>query len=237
MNPSHREVGENKLLVIPNGIDTSRFSAVPSVRSAVQHELGLPLNARVIGTVGRLSRPKSHDVLLRAAAPMLAGSEGARLLFVGDGPERGNLERLAARLGVSDHVVFTGNRDDVARLLNAMDVFVLSSRSEGLPLVVIEAMATKLPVVASAVGGVPSVIDHEQTGLLVSTSDDLALRIAIGQVLGNEDFARGLGHRARAVVMERFSSQQMCRAHLSLYSRLLQQRRFEASRDRDPIVA
>ena len=225
------EASESKLLVILNGIDTSNFCAIPSARAAIRQALRLPLNARVIGSVGRLSRPKSHDVLLRAAAPMLAGPDGAYLLFVGDGPERCNLERLAVRLGVDDHVVFTGNRDDVARILNALDVFVLSSRSEGLPLVVIEAMATQLPVIASAVGGLPSVIEHERTGLLVSSSDDLALRVAIGQVLVDEDGARALGRRARAAVLERFSLQQMCRAHLSLYARVLRQRRFDVAPD------
>jgi glycosyltransferase involved in cell wall biosynthesis len=225
------EARENKLLVIQNGIDTSKFCAIPSARASVRRALGLPLNARVIGSVGRLSRPKSHDVLLRAAAPMLAEHHGAYLLFVGDGPERGNLERLAGRLGVHDRVVFTGNRDDVARILNALDVFVLSSRSEGLPLVVIEAMATQLPVIASAVGGLPSVIEHERTGLLVSASDDLALRVAIGQVLVDEDRARALGRRAREAVLERFSLQEMSRAHLSLYDRVLRQRRFDSAVD------
>jgi glycosyltransferase involved in cell wall biosynthesis len=160
-----RDCSPHKLLTITNGVDVERFSPNPEARAQVREALGLSRETLVFGTVGRLAEEKAQDLLLRAAAPHL--HDGCRLLFVGGGPKRGALEALAERLQVEPFVHFVGFTDRVADYLAALDVFVLSSDTEGLPLVIVEAMATELAIVSTDVGGIGSVIEHERTGLLI----------------------------------------------------------------------
>jgi glycosyltransferase involved in cell wall biosynthesis len=165
--PSHR------IHVIPNAWD----GRAPSWdRYAARHALGAPLDRFLIGWVGRLIPVKAADVFLRALAELRDVPWSASL--VGDGDERCRLERLAAALGLSDRVAFHGHVDDAARLFPAFDVFVLSSRTEGTPIVLFEAMAASVPVVATAVGGVPDVVSGTEA-LLVPAQDPVALAQAI----------------------------------------------------------
>lgn len=213
-----RRVGEgplDRLHVIENGVDLTRFRPDPEAGPALRAELGLPPGTRLVGSVGRLAEVKNHALLLRATAPLL-GPE-VRPILLGEGDERAALSDLAALLGRSAEVHLLGQRRDVPRVMAALDLFVLSSRNEGLPLVVIEAMATGIPVISTAVGGVPDVVVSGETGLLVSDDDALALRAAIERLLVDRELAQRLGARGRERVLTRYSLDQMVSRYEALY--------------------
>lgn len=172
---------------------------------------------RRLVTVARLEPVKALDVLLRAVA-MLRGTEReVTLTVVGDGSARPALEALAHQLDLAAVVAFSGWRADVAHELRAADLFVMSSRSEGLSLTLLEAMAVGLPVVATAVGGNPEVVAHDKTGLLVPPGDPAALADAIAAVLDQPDRAAALGAAGRERVLAHFSLDAMALAHDRLY--------------------
>ena len=137
----------------------------------VRAALGIAPDAPVVGTVGRLAEVKQQGVLIRAFAQVLPAFPAARLLLVGDGPLRAELEGLAGSLGLGGAVLFAGYQSNPERYLAAMDVFVLPSRAEAMPLVIPEAWAAGRPVVASRVGGIPELIADGKTGLLVAPGD------------------------------------------------------------------
>jgi glycosyltransferase involved in cell wall biosynthesis len=206
-----------RMSVIENGIDLARFYPDGKDRQEVRAELGIPADAQVIGTVCRLIESKNTAGLIRSSLPLL--NEKIRLLVVGDGPERGALEAqvLADPRGRFVHLV--GQRNDVARLLRGFDLFALFSRTEGHPLVVLEAMASALPIVATSVGGLPSIVSEGVTGFLVPSDDEAALRGLLGQVLADPKKLIEAGDRARAVALERYSSDRMVDEYLALYAR------------------
>jgi glycosyltransferase involved in cell wall biosynthesis len=170
-------------------------------------------------TVGRLKAPKDPVTLLRALAAL--PTEEFAALIVGDGPDRPAVEELSARLGLGGRVRLEGERRDVADLLAASDVFVLSSRSEGLPVSVLEAMAAGLPVVASDVGGVSELVIDGETGILVRPGDPDRLAEALEGLLSDPDRRRRLGEAGRARAERLFDLEQFRQAHLELYRREL----------------
>jgi glycosyltransferase involved in cell wall biosynthesis len=217
-----REVAERKLLVIANGIELGRFHPDPAARERVRRELGIGADAWVIGTVGRVAAEKNQALLLRAAAPLLAPE--VRLVVAGDGPLLPSLTELAGSLQITRVAHLLGARRDVPAVLNALDVLAMSSDTEGLPLVVLEAMATGLPVVSTRVGGIPNVIDEGQTGLLVPAGDEAGLRDRLAMLRDDRARARTMGARAREVTVARFSAERMQRDYLELYARVLQRK-------------
>jgi glycosyltransferase involved in cell wall biosynthesis len=210
----NHEVRESKLRTVPNGIDLARFHPDAQARAEVRRELGIPDRARVLGTVGRLAPEKDQALLIRAVAPLL--DEHRRLVIVGDGPEMATLRSLA-----TPFVHLAGARKDVPRLLAAFDAFVLSSRTEGLPLVIPEAMATGLPVISTAVGGIPTVIDEGETGYLVPAGDGAALAAAWERFASDGKLAEDLGRRGREVALMRYSAERMVRDYLAIYEEVL----------------
>ncbi|HXU84120.1 MAG TPA: glycosyltransferase [Polyangia bacterium] len=206
-----------KTWVIENGVDLGRFFPDAATRAAVRAELGIPADAQVIGTVSRLVRTKNVPGLLRAAWPLLG--EKVHLVVVGDGPDRQDVEQLVVFTPKAASVHVLGARNDVGRLLRAFDLFVLFSRTEGHPIVVLEAMATALPVVATPVGGIPGIIDDEETGFLVPTDDEEALRGLLTQLLASPQRLAEVGWRARAVALERYAAERMVDEYLALYAR------------------
>jgi sugar transferase (PEP-CTERM/EpsH1 system associated) len=213
-----RDVAAARLHTIPNGIRLDRYAPLAEaaeLRAEVRVELGLG-DAWVVGTVGRLDPNKHQIALIRALAPTL--SSNRRLVIVGDGPSRGELEAAVAQLAEPRWVVITGRRMDVPRLMPAFDVFALPSKSEGLPLVVPEAMAASLPVVATAVGGLPAVVHHGVTGLLVPSGDEAALAEALGQLAADHALAHRMGAAGRLVALSQFSADTMVDAYLALYA-------------------
>ena len=205
-----------KLAVIENGIDLVRFAGQPGDRQAARAALGIPESAWVIGSVGRLAPEKDYPLLVRACAPLLGA--GARLLIVGDGSEAAAIRKEAVGRGVEDAVLLPGARDDVPRLLAGLDVFVISSRMEGLPLCSLEAMAAGLPVVATSVGGLPGLIEDGVTGYLVPPNDEEALRRRLVALRDDRDTARAVGERGRAHVRRHYSREAMVERYLKLYA-------------------
>jgi glycosyltransferase involved in cell wall biosynthesis len=202
-----------RLHTIPNGIRLDRYAPDPEARAAIRVELGLG-DAWVVGTVGRLDQYKNQALLVRALAPLL--SSRFRLVIVGEGDNRRAVEEAIAALPEPRWVVMTGRRMDVPRVVHAFDVFALSSTTEGLPLVVPEAMAAGLPVVSTAVGGIPSVVDDGTTGLLVGV-DEGELREALGMLERDRERARQMGVRAREDALALYSHDRMVDAYLDLY--------------------
>jgi glycosyltransferase involved in cell wall biosynthesis len=208
-----RDCAPARLHVIPNGIRLDKFAPDPELRAAVRAELGLG-DAWVVGTVGRLDEYKNHLMLIRAMTPHFDGR--TKLVIVGDGPMRDQLAKAVAALPDPRAVLLTGQRMDVPRLLPAFDVFALPSSTEGLPLVVPEAMATGLPVVATAVGGLPNVLDDGITGLLTAV-EETALAAALVS-LRDPQRAATMGRAARAAALERFGAERMVDSYLELYA-------------------
>ncbi|MCB9504715.1 MAG: glycosyltransferase [Gemmatimonadales bacterium] len=173
-------------------------------------------NHRIV-TVARLEPIKTLDLLLHALVRVRSDGLAATLTIVGDGTERAHLEELSNALGLGEHVAFVGWQTDIEDRLRAADLFVLPSRSEGLSLTLLEAMAVGLPVVATAVGGNPEVIEEGVTGFLVPHGDPTALARAITTTLTTPDLARRYGEAGRARVLARFSLQSMAAGYLRLY--------------------
>jgi glycosyltransferase involved in cell wall biosynthesis len=197
----HRSV-----VTIHNGVPDESHEPLPS-----------PSPGPVVGAVGRFEHQKGFDTLIRA----LSEVEGAALVLVGDGNERGALERLSRSVGVADRVIWAGWSDDARRYLPTFDVFALPSRFEGFPLAVLEALLARSAVVAADVGSVSEVVLDDKTGLLVPPEDPVALARAIRRLLTDADLRRRLGEQGRQLVLERFTAAHMTRAFESLYAELL----------------
>jgi glycosyltransferase involved in cell wall biosynthesis len=146
---------------------------------------------------------------------------GTHLVIAGDGPLLPSLRELTASLGSAPFVHLLGVRRDVPDVLNALDVFAMSSTIEGLPLVVLEAMATALPVVSTRIGGIPDVLEEGATGFLVPVGDEQALRDRVARLVAAPDLSRLCGERARAAAVTKFSAERMQRDYLELYARVL----------------
>ncbi|HKW15050.1 MAG TPA: glycosyltransferase [Candidatus Krumholzibacteria bacterium] len=208
--------------LIYNGVDAAQYHpATPEERAAARSLLGIADAELVIMAVGSLKPLKGFDVLIRSAAAVLHARPAARLVFVGDGVDRALLQALAKEQGVADQVVFAGLRDDVDVVLRAADVLALSSRTEALPTVILEAMATALPVVATRVGGVPELVEPDRTALLVPPNDEAALRTALERVADAPDLRRSMGARGRALVEARFKLERMVEAREALFEKVL----------------
>jgi glycosyltransferase involved in cell wall biosynthesis len=172
-----------------------------------------PVPGPTIGSIGRLSPEKGLDVLLRA----LVDLPGVTAVLVGDGPERDALEQLALELGVADRAIFTGRVPESRVYFPVLDVYVLASRNEGLPLALVEAMLASRPVAATDVGSVSEAIADGETGLLVPPDDAPALARALRSLLDDPARAAALGEAARARAVEAFSAQAMARQYEELY--------------------
>jgi glycosyltransferase involved in cell wall biosynthesis len=207
--------------LIYNGVDLARYDE-PEVCCTLQAEYGIPAGAPVVGVVARLEPEKGHPTLLDAWPLVLASVPNAHLLIVGEGSQREVLEEQATNLASAafaapTSVHFTGRRDDVPAVTAALDVAVLPSYREAQGLSILEAMALARPVVASAVGGIPEMVEDGRTGLLVPPRDPAALAAAITQLLLDHPFADTLGKAGKDLVHERFCVELMVRAVESIY--------------------
>ena len=212
-----------RLRVIPNGIHLMD-PPDEATRISVRGELGLPPGVAVVGSVGRLDRVKAYDRLLEAVAGLLGKSDRTApspvLLLIGDGPERAALEAQAEALDLRKAVRFLGWRSDARRLLAALDLFVLPSDSEGTSVALLEAMAAGVPVVATAVGGTPSVLGKSGAGLLVPAGDTAALVQAMATMLRDPGGRQSAGRKGRQRVQEAYSFEGMAAAYRTLYAEL-----------------
>jgi glycosyltransferase involved in cell wall biosynthesis len=205
--------------------------ATTESRARARHALGLPENALVVGSVGNFTPKKDHRTLLEATARAASQYGGLRLVLVGSGPLERELRDTTRSLGITDRVAFAGSRDDVAELLPAFDVFALSSRNEGLPISLLEAMAAGVPCVATSVGGVPEVVTDGDEGLLVPPQDAAGLAKALSRLLGAPEFRDAAGARA-AQTARRFDVTQAVRRTEEVYQEALQASRREPAAPR-----
>lgn len=199
-----RTVPRRKVEVVPNGIDTGPPPGM-TPPDKVRTTLGIPLGAPVVGTVGRLNEVKRQDLLVRAVAGLRGRFPDVRLLLVGDGLERANLGRLADALGVGERVHFAGYQPCPEKFLRAMTVFALTSRTEGFPVSLLEAWAAGVPVVATAVGGIPDVVTDGVNARLVPSGQEAALIATLTDVLSDPVAAAALGRSGREEVSARYS--------------------------------
>jgi glycosyltransferase involved in cell wall biosynthesis len=210
------QVPNTKVQTIYNGIDVEQFSS-KTPREQFRQSLGIPSEARVIGTVGSLYPVKGQTHLLQAMAQVVKRVPTAVCLIVGRGELLSTLQQQANELQLGERVKFLGFRSDVAELLSLMEVFILPSLSEGLPLSLLEAQAAGKPVVASRVGGNPEVVENGKTGFLVPPSEPDMLAERIVQLLENPSAAIAMGERGRLRMRQIFSLEAMGRAYLSLF--------------------
>jgi len=210
-------VDPDRCLCIRNGVDTERFApADDQRRSALRTQLGFTADHLVIGCAARFWAVKRHTDLIQAFADVHAREPRARLALIGDGPERPEIERLIAKLGLGDCVSILGARTDVDHILPALDVFALVSSSEGLSNAILEAQACGLPVVATNVGGNPELVDQDN-GVLVPAHDPQAVAEAILALLGDSALRARMGTKARARVQQEHSLAAMLRVYEAMY--------------------
>lgn len=207
-----------KTVVIPNGVDVSAFTAA---KPADWTRLGLPADSRVALTIGRLEPQKGMDLLLASIAAVASRVPALHLVIVGDGPDRASLQAQARALGIESRVWFLGRRPNVPELLAASEVFVLASRWEGMPNVVLEAMAAGKPIVATAVEGTTELICDGVTGWLVPVGELDTLATALHEAFAVPGAARSRGVSAQHLVNEQFTIESMVARYAALYCALM----------------
>lgn len=206
-----------RIEVVKNGVSPSHFQRDAHAGASVRRELSIPKDAPVVGTVAVFRAQKRLHHWLEAAALFLETAPDARFILVGDGPLREDVERVLREHGLMERAHLVGLQEEVRPYLSAMNVFMMSSAVEGLPVAMLEAMATELPVVATSVGGIPEVVVEGESGYLVPPEDPRALAVALAKLFSGAPEA--MGKAARATVAERFSMTRM-QAHLEdLYAR------------------
>lgn len=217
-------VPRNKLEVLANGIDTTKL-AEPVDTIALRRNWNIAPDAVVLGTIGRLAYVKRQDLMLQVFARVCQKIPGAVLLLVGDGEERSKLESIAVQLGVIDQVRFTGFQSEPGKFLHLMSAFLLTSESEGMPLSLLEAWAVGVPVASFAVGGLPELIRHSETGYLAEFGKVDQLAHLVVHLIVHPKEAQLIIDRCRDEVRQRFNVATMARAYDTRYRELLAGRR------------
>ncbi|MGD1914087.1 MAG: glycosyltransferase family 4 protein [Rivularia sp. (in: cyanobacteria)] len=218
---------------IKEGFDSSKFHVVHNgtpvnnhkVDSNIHNELNIPEDIPVVIHIGRLCKSKGQHLLLQAAANLNQLGQEAVYLIVGndleqDGAYLQYLKDMACKLGINKLVYFLGHRSDIPQLLALSDLLVLPSYTEGLPLVILEAMAAGLPVVATPVGGIPEVVIHQETGFLVAVEDVQALGDVIFKLLQNPLLKNEIGNKGLEMVRKDFSLEKMCEEVFDIYQKV-----------------
>ncbi len=208
-----------QIVVQHNSVRPAPQTDAADVQS-LRTRLGIADHERLVLTVGRLSREKAHIDLLAAFKHLQDSNPdiSPKLVIVGDGPERGGLEAAARTYGLTERVIFAGQvSGEINRFYAAADVFALSSHSEGSPNVVLEAMAANIPIVATAVGGVPEILEDNDNALLVPVNDPAAMAAALARILNDQALAERLTKNSAALVATRFTPEQYARSLTGIY--------------------
>ncbi len=213
-------ISKKKIRVVHNAISLSRFDPSRIDKKEVRRELGMSEDDVLIGTVGKLHKGKGGYELLRAAGRIVKEGGSVKVLFVGEGPERDGLEMETKRLMMQGRILFTGIRTDVERMYAAMDIFALPSHNEGMPTVLVEAMAMNIPVIATPVGGVPEIVRSGENGLLIPVGDESALRDAILRYLTEKETAARLADNGRTTVELEFGDDMLAERFEEIFTTL-----------------
>jgi glycosyltransferase involved in cell wall biosynthesis len=209
-------LGSHRIVRISNGVDLALFDAGTPTQTEVRTGVGA-----TVGVVGRLVTEKGCDYFLRAAAEVLPRFPVTKFLFIGDGPERESLELLARQLGIHENVVFLGHCNDMPRMYASLDFCVLPSLLEGMPMTVLEAMASGKPIIATTVGEIPKMVDTNVNGLLVPPGNVPELSSAMIQLLSDASLRRQMSENARKKACMRFSADAMAQAYIAVYNKLV----------------
>lgn len=218
----HTGVAAEQIAVHYNSIRPEAQPAIADVQ-ALKNRLGIANDERIVLTVGRLSREKAQVDLLAAFRHFQDAAAGisSRLIIVGDGPERESLEAATRAAGLGERVIFTGQISEVQLYYAAADVFALPSHSEGSPYVLLEAMAANLPIVATAVGGVPETLADNESALLVPVNDPQAMAAAITRVLTDSELAQRLTRNSAHLISEQYTPEKYARSLVDLYRKVI----------------
>ena len=209
-------IAPRKVFWISNGVNVGVQNNA-QVRLAVRRELNVDDDAPVVGFVGRMVDGKGGTTLLEAAKQIVNAVPSVKFVFIGEGPQRKDWEGLVQVLGLSGRVFFTGVRKDMSSMYAAMDIMVLPSYEEAMPMCVLEAMAAGLPVVATRVGAIPEVVD-QQSGIVVEPRDAMTLAEAMLRLLQNPEAARAMGEAGRKRIQQKYSSDAMAQQYMNIYS-------------------
>jgi glycosyltransferase involved in cell wall biosynthesis len=204
-----------KIKVVYNGIDDSRF--ILPQEEGLKESLGIARDAHIIGTVARLDPIKNHPLMIKALKIVLEHFPGTVLVIVGDGPERAKLEVLTRELGLSSQVIFTGFREDTHLYYRIIDIFLLTSFSEGTAMTLLEAMAGSLPCIATDAGGNTEVVRDGETGFIILNNDEKALAEKVCNLLADEPLRRKMGRAGRKRFENEFTVEKMVRAYEEMY--------------------
>ncbi len=218
---ANTDIDPRLIRVVRNGLDTMAPEAEPAPDLALPGASGRATDARTVIAVARLSREKGVDILLQAWPEVVRAHPRLRLVVVGDGPEADALHELVRRTGSGESVTFAGYRPEVSSWLAGADVFVNPSRFEGLSMSILEAQVAGVPVVATAVGGVPEIIRDGETGTLVESENPAALAAAIGAVLARPEEARRMAEAGRRRVAVEFDIRRTVRSYEEIYREVL----------------
>jgi glycosyltransferase involved in cell wall biosynthesis len=222
-------VPEEKIIVIENGVDVRRFENQGDAGGAFRDEFQIGAGVPLIGIIGRLQPQKDHENFLKAAVQIRSKLPQARFVVVGDGPLREELMSQAQTLGLGSNIIFCGIRQDIPAVMSALDILVISSKWEGLPVTLLEGMAAHLPIVATAVGGIANVVADGESALLVPPQDYSALAAACLKMLQTPALSQALADAGYACVKSQFSLEAMIARTLNLYEELLESHGAHAS--------
>jgi glycosyltransferase involved in cell wall biosynthesis len=210
----------SKVTTIHNAIDTNKVYQSMTY-DKFKNKFGLNENNLIVGTVGRISKEKGQIYLLKAAKIVLKKFSNIKFVFIGDGELKSELITYATLNSLTDNAIFTGYYENLHEIFNAIDIFVIPSLTESLPLALLEAMAAGKPIISTNVGGIPEIIKNYKTGILVKPKDCNDTANAIIYMIKNKKQMNFMGNNAKALVSENFSTDKFVGKTEELYSRLI----------------
>jgi len=214
-------ISQDRLYVVNNGIQPYPPLAADAAGSTQTLINNFTRDGFIIGAVGRLSAEKGFGLLLEAIALLKKGGHDIKLVLAGDGSLKSELQQKAVSLGLDNRVLFTGYLANACHYLDYFDVLVISSLSEGLPIILLEAMRAGIPVISTQVGGIPDVIEHGRSGMLVNPGDAAGLAESIKLMAGNPEMRGALGNKAATQFRENYTSDRMAVDYLDIYKKLV----------------
>ncbi len=216
----YEKIPPQKLTIIHNGTDFCPCKNAETIR-ALRDEFNVEPKEKIVGCIARMRKQKGYELFLKAAALVINNTRNTKFLIVGDGEEYNRLLNLSIQLGINSRVCFTGPRTDIERVLSIFDIFLLTSHYEGMPVCLLEAMASSIPVVATAVGGVPEVIQDGVSGYLVNSRDPQQIAGRIVTLLSNDNLRIRMGENGLRIYRSRFTVERMIANYTTLYERYL----------------
>lgn len=218
---TNRNLDPSKVITVRNGINIGSIDNVHIGKKEARSKYGISDDSVIFGTVGRLAETKGQKYLIEAYSQVKKKIPNSKLVIIGNGPLSEKLKKDAEAFGISKDVIFMGYRTDVLELLKGLDIFVFPSIAEGLPLALLEAMASRLPIIASNVGGIPEVFGNSNCGILVPPRDSQSLANAMIEIgLLNESRRKDMGESSRKRVEDAFTTEIMCKNLMDVYEAL-----------------